>query len=168
MEGEPLSNAEPPQDRTVAVWALVSLALAFAVFCGWFHWRSLSPHWTQRDLFWEYFHKSTPDEPIAAFQMNWRGETFYSRNTVRQVGRPGAPSVSLAEFVSGPGARKWVLVEQSRLGALRTALGASARLRVVESRNNKFALAVLEKPEEKQPPPPLKEPERPGQFGAPP
>jgi len=168
MEGEPLTGVEQPQDRRVAVWALVSLALAFAVYCGWFHWRALSPHWTQRDLFWEYFHKSTPDEPIGAFQMNWRGETFYSRNTVRQVGRPGAPSVTLADFMSGPGARKWVLLEHTRLGTLRNALGASARVRVVESRNNKFVLAVLEKPEDKQQTTPLKEPEKPGQFGAPP
>jgi hypothetical protein len=100
--------------------------------------------------------------------MNWRGETFYSRNTVRQVGR-AAPSASLQDFVAGPGPRKWILVEQARVGALRTALGGSARLRVVESRNNKFALGVLEKPDETQPPqPPPKEPEKPGQFGAPP
>ena len=168
MRGAPLASAEPAQDRRVVIWSLVALALSFAVFCGWFHWRRLSPHWTQRDLFWEYFHQGTPDEPIGAYLMNWRGETFYSRNTVRQVGR-AAPSATLQEFVAGPGARKWVLVEQARLGALRNALGATARLKVVESRNIKFVLAVLEKPDEKQPPgAPPKEPEKPGQFGAPP
>ena len=53
--------------------------------------------------------------------------------------------------------------------SLRNALGATARLRVVESRNNKFVLTLLEKPDEKQPAPaPQKEPEKPGQFGAPP
>jgi hypothetical protein len=168
MQGAPLTAAEPPQDRNVAVWSLVLVALAFAIFCGWFHWRRLSPHWTQRDLFWEYYHQSTPDEPIGAYLMNWRGETFYSRNTVRQVGR-AAPSATLQDFLNGPGARKWMLVEQARLAALRGAIGGSARLRVVESRNIKFVLTLLEKPEEKQPlPGPLKEPEKPGQFGAPP
>jgi len=167
MQGAPLTNPEPVQDRNVAVWSVVALALAFAIFCGWFHWRRLSPHWTQRDLFWEYYHQSTPDEPIGAYLMNWRGETFYSRNTVRQVGR-AAPSITLPDFIASPGARKWMLVEQSRLGNLRNAVGASARLRVVEARNNKFVLTVLERPEEKQPqPPPQKEPEEPGQFGAP-
>ena len=152
----------------MAVAALAGLAVAFAIFCGWYHWRKLSPHWTQRDLFWVYYHQSQPDEPIGAYQMNWRGETFYSKNTVRQVARP-APAESLQDFVNGPGARKWILVEQARLGPLRSALGASARLRVVESRNNKFVLAVLDKGEEKQPaPPPQKEPEKPGHFGAPP
>jgi 4-amino-4-deoxy-L-arabinose transferase-like glycosyltransferase len=161
-----LSAGEPPQDRNVTVWALVAVALSFAVFCGWFHWRRLSPHWTQRDLFWEYYHQSTPDEPIAAYQMNWRGETFYSRNTVRQVGRPGAPAATLADFMNGPGQRKWFLVEHSRLNGLRQALG-NARLRVVESRNNKFALAVAERPEEKSTI--ESQPEKPpGPIGAPP
>ena len=168
LRGAPLTADEAPQDRNVAIWSLISVALAFAIFCGWFHWRRLSPHWTQRDLFWEYYHQSTPDEPIGAYLMNWRGETFYSRNTVRQVGR-AAPAATLQDFLNGPGARKWMLVEQARLAALRGAIGGNARLRVVESRNNKFVLTLLEKPEEKQPMPgPLKEPEKPGPFGAPP
>jgi hypothetical protein len=160
---------EAAQDRQVAVTALVGLALAFAVFLGWYHWRKLSPHWTQRDLFWEYYHQSQPDEPIGAYQMNWRGEQFYSKNTVREIVRQGAPMCTLAEFMNGPGARKWILVEQARLGNLRQALGGMGKLRVVESRNNKFALTVVEKTEEKQPPPiPLK-PEQPtGHVGAPP
>ncbi|TMA43032.1 MAG: winged helix-turn-helix transcriptional regulator [Deltaproteobacteria bacterium] len=50
--------------------------------------------------------------------------------------------------MNGPGQRKWFLVEQSRLNGLRQALGG-ARLKVVESRNNKFVLAVAERAEEK-------------------
>ncbi|HZX97133.1 MAG TPA: glycosyltransferase family 39 protein [Myxococcales bacterium] len=169
LAGAPLATPEAPQDRRVVAFALVALALSFAVFCGWFHWRRLSPHWTQRDLFWEYFHQSTPDEPIGAYQMNWRGETFYSRNTVRQIARPSAPAATLADFMAGPGARKWFLVEHTRVNALRQALGASARLRVVESRNNKFALAVAERSDDKSVPK-LEQPAEkpPAPFGAPP
>jgi hypothetical protein len=79
------------------------------------------------------------------------------------------PYTTLAEFVNGPGARKWVLVEQARVAGLRQALGVSARLKIVEARNNKFALGVIEreeKPHEGQHP---VEPERPKEpFGAPP
>ena len=142
--GAPLTNAEAAQDRLVVVASVVGLAVAFAIFVGWFHWRRLSPHWTQRDLLWSYYQQSTPDEPIAAYQMNWRGETFYSKNTVRQLGRGGAPMTTLPEFLAGPGARKWILVEQGRLSALKQAVGTSGRLRVVESRNVKFALTVVE------------------------
>ena len=154
----------------MTVLALVGLSLALAVFLGWYHWRKLSPHWTQRDLFWEYYHQSQPDEPIGAYQMNWRGEQFYSKNTVREIVRQSPPMSTLAEFISGPGARKWILVEQARLGNLRQALGGSGRLRVVESRNNKFALTVLEKSsDEKQAPPVPLKPETPqGPIGVPP
>ena len=74
----------------------------------------------------------------------------------------------LQEFIAGPGPRKWLLVELARLPALRQALGNSVRLRVIESRNNKFALAVAE-PRVAVPgeaPPALQPP--PGPFGAPP
>jgi 4-amino-4-deoxy-L-arabinose transferase-like glycosyltransferase len=168
MQGAPLTTPEAPQDRRVLAAALAGLALFFAVFCGWFHWRKLSPHWTQRDLFWEYYHQSAPGEPIGAYQMNWRGETFYSKNTVREIARQSAPMATLAEFMNGPGQRKWFLVEQSRVNNLRAALG-TAHLRVVEARNNKFVLAVAEKGEEKQGPKaePVQE-KAPGPFGAPP
>ena len=169
LSGTPLLTPEAPQDRTVVVMALISVAVAFAVFLGWFHWRKLSPHWSQRDLFWIYYHQSQPDEPIGAFQMNWRGETFYSRNTVRQIGRVQTPpSVSLADFVNGPGQRKWVLVEQARVGALRQGLGSSARMRVVESRNVKYALTLVEREAQSAPQQPAPPQQPPGRFGAPP
>jgi 4-amino-4-deoxy-L-arabinose transferase-like glycosyltransferase len=160
-EGEP---KEEPQDRAIVLVALLGLAAVLAIYLGWFHFRELSPHWTQRDLFWEYYQESTPDEPIGAYLMNWRGETFYSKNRVRQLKDQG----KLQEFIAGPAARKWLLVEQSRLAALRQALGNSVRLRVIESRNNKFVLAVAEArtPEPGEAPPQAQPP--PGPFGAPP
>ncbi|MFL5445612.1 MAG: ArnT family glycosyltransferase [Myxococcales bacterium] len=155
---------EEPQDRVIVVVALALLAAAFAVYLGWFHFRALSPHWTQRDLFWEYYQQSTPDEPIGAYLMNWRGETFYSRNRVRQL----KDQAKLNEFMAGPGQRKWLLVEQARVPVLRQALGKGVRLRVVESRNNKFVLTVLESRDAtpSEPGPVMQPP--PGPFGAPP
>jgi 4-amino-4-deoxy-L-arabinose transferase-like glycosyltransferase len=169
FSGAPLSTQEAAQDRKVVALSLIGVALVFAVFLGWYHWRNLSPHWSQRDLFWIYYHQSQPDEPIGAYQMNWRGETFYSKNTVRQVGRPGAPSVSLADWLNGPGERKWVLTEQSRLAPLRQAIGAAARVKVIESRNIKFVLATVERESQaKEPPAPVQGAPPPGPFGAPP
>src|SRR5207237_8435200 len=115
-----------------------ALAVAFAVCLGWFHGRALSQHWTQRDLFWEYYQKSAADEPIGAYLMNWRGETFYSRNRVRQL----KENQKLTEFMAGPGDRKWLLVEQARLPALRQAVGQAVRLRVADARNHRVALTI--------------------------
>ena len=58
----------------------------------------------------------------------------------------------LSEFMAGPGDRKWLLVEQGRLSALRQALGPTVRLRVIESRNNKFALTLAERREDARAP----------------
>jgi 4-amino-4-deoxy-L-arabinose transferase-like glycosyltransferase len=166
MRGAPLEREEAPQDRSVVLCAVAGLALAFAVYVGWFHWRALSPHWTQRDLIWEYDHASTPDEPLGAYLMNWRGETFYSRNRVRQL----KDNAKLTEFLNGPGPRKWFLVEQGRVTVLRQAVGNKGRLRIVETRNNKFALAVVEpRSASDTEAAPTTQPERtPTQFGAPP
>ena len=62
-----------------------ALALGFALWFSWSHWVDLSHHWTQRDLFWRYYDRRKPGEPIVAYMMDWQGETFYSRNTVKQI-----------------------------------------------------------------------------------
>jgi 4-amino-4-deoxy-L-arabinose transferase-like glycosyltransferase len=140
LDGAPLERDEAPPDRSVLVASVLGLALVFSLSLGWSYWRRMSPHWTQRDFFYLYYTQSQPDEPIGAYLMNWRGETFYSRNTVRQLKEVG----QLQAFVAGPGKRKWLLVEQARLGGMRQALQPAWRVRVVEDRNAKFVLATAE------------------------
>jgi 4-amino-4-deoxy-L-arabinose transferase-like glycosyltransferase len=131
---------EEPEDRLYTIGALTMLAVCFAMFISLYHWRKLSVHWTQRDLFWEYHHLSTNDEPIGAYQMNWRGETFYSRNLVRQLKETN----ELKDFVAQPG-RQWLLVEQGRLAGMKTTIGSGYDVKVVDKSNNKFALVVVSK-----------------------
>ncbi len=117
-----------------------AFALVLAVWLSSVHWVELSHHWTQRDLFWRYFRGRAPGEPIAAFWMNWKGETFYSRNEVVQV-KPGNEALAL-ELARRPG-RAWFLVEHPRLRALQQALGPSQQLEAIEpSLNDKFVLVV--------------------------
>ena len=126
--------------RRAMVAALVGLATAFALYVSWVHWRELTPHWSQRDLFWTYLaERSSPDEPIIAYYMNWRGETFYSRNLVRQV----QDANRMKEIAERPG-RKWVIVERARYGALRQAVGPKPTLRIADRSTNKFFLVALE------------------------
>ena len=118
-------------------WAL---AAGFALWFNWGHWVDLSHHWTQRDLFWRYYNKRQPDEPITAFLMNWRGETFYSRNQVKQIRE--APK--LKPFVDQPG-REWALVEHNRLPLLKQAAGADKTVTVIDRDiNNKFILVTID------------------------
>jgi 4-amino-4-deoxy-L-arabinose transferase-like glycosyltransferase len=128
------------RSRRAMVGVLVGTAAVFALWASWFHWRELSPHWSQRDLFWTYLaERRSPDEPILAYLMNWRGETFYSRNLVRQVQDAGR----MKELAARPG-RSWVIVERARYGALRQAVGPAPRLRIADRSTNKFYLVELE------------------------
>jgi 4-amino-4-deoxy-L-arabinose transferase-like glycosyltransferase len=128
------------RSRRGLVAGTVALAAVFAVWLSWFHWRELSPHWSQRDLLWTYLsERSSPDEPIAAYYMNWRGETFYSRNLVRQV----QDSQKIKDYAARPG-RKWILTERSRFPGLRSAVGAQVRLRIADRSDNKFYLVAAE------------------------
>jgi 4-amino-4-deoxy-L-arabinose transferase-like glycosyltransferase len=118
-------------------------ALSFAVWFNWNHWVDLSHHWTQRDLFWRYWRQRQPGEPIAAFMMNWRGETFYSRNQVEQF-RAGDANVRMRNYAAQPG-REWALVEHSRLGLLTSAVGPDKKVNVIDRDiNNKFVLVTID------------------------
>lgn len=131
------------QSRVMLFGVFWTFALCFACWFNWNHWVKLSHHWTQRDLFWRYYRQHRPGEPIAAFQMNWRGETFYSRNTVEQF-RVGDANVRLRNFVSPPG-REWVLVEQARLPTLSSAVGPDKRITIIDRDiNNKFVLVAVD------------------------
>jgi 4-amino-4-deoxy-L-arabinose transferase-like glycosyltransferase len=94
-------------------WFLASIAgcaLGFSGYLSWVHWEQLSPHWTQREILHTYYTQRQPGEPLAAFEMNWKGETFYSKNAVRQIQDPR----KLSEFFrepAGPGGRHWVIID---------------------------------------------------------
>ena len=124
-------------------WLLASLlgtALAFSLWLSWFHWRELAPHWSQRDLVSAYLReRGSPDEQLVAYLMNWRGETYYGRNRVREV----MDDERMREIAARPG-RLWVVTEKSRHPALQAAVGPARRLRVVEGRGNKYELVAVE------------------------
>jgi hypothetical protein len=120
--------------------ASVAMVLVWAMWFNWSHWVQLSHHWTQRDQFWRYFAQRKADEPITAFLMNWRGETFYSRNTVKQI----RENNGLYNYAQQPG-REWALVEHNRLRILEGAVGPDKKVSVIEKDlNNKFVLVTIE------------------------
>jgi hypothetical protein len=133
--------------RVMLFGVFLALAIGFSGWFQWSHWVDLSHHWTQRDLFWRYYRmRESPDEPIAAFMMNWRGETFYSRDTVAQIGRTGDPHPTehMRSFAEQPG-HKWVLVEHTRIGVLQNAVGPNHQMHIIDQDlNNKFVLVKID------------------------
>ena len=84
-----------------------------------------------------------PGEPVAAYLMNWRGETFYSRNQVTQAKNNSRLKQWLSQH---PGKRKFILVEQHRLKKLKDQLSAAQKrtLRILDRSCNKFYLVSVE------------------------
>jgi hypothetical protein len=129
------------QSRAGLFATFSALALGLTLWFSWSHWVDLSHHWTQRDLFWRYYDRHKPGEPIVAYMMDWKGETFYSKNTVRQIKDSPARMTAYAQL---PG-RKWALVEHNRLGLLRQAAGAEHRIEPVDrDLNVKFVLVTID------------------------
>ncbi len=129
------------RSRSMMFTAGLASVLTFALWFNWSHWVELSHHWTQRDQFWRYYTQRKPDEPIASFLMNWRGETFYSRNTVKQI--KDNPQVGMKSYADQPG-REWSLVEQARLGILKSAVGDKNVTLIDKDLNNKFILVTID------------------------
>ncbi len=136
------------RSRAMLVGSFATMALVFALYGSWVHWRRLSPHWSQRDIFWSYYEdacppgtqgKCNPDAPIGAYLMNWRGETFYSKNKVRQFRDAG----KLMEFVAQPG-REYVIVEQARYQGMASTLGDKYKTRILDRSCNKFFLVAVD------------------------
>lgn len=131
------------RSKTAVFATFWALSASFALWLGWSHWVDLSHHWTQRDLFWRYYDQRQESEPIAAFLMNWRGETFYSRNTVQQIPSERS-SERMRQYAAQPG-REWALVEHNRLGILRNAVGTDKNVTVIDrDLNNKFVLVTID------------------------
>ncbi len=69
--------------RRGAVVATLLLALMMGHWLTQHHMVELAPHWTQKHLVEEYYAKrKSPAERLVAFQMNWKGENFYTGNRV--------------------------------------------------------------------------------------
>lgn len=121
-----------------------AVGVMFAAWISHYHFNYLAQHWSQAHMFKTYFDEKKGDEPIYAYQLNWRGETFYSRNTVIQVKESGA-NQRMRELVERPG-REFIVVEQSRFNTLKSVLPADKRdsVRILDKSAVKFYLLVVE------------------------
>jgi 4-amino-4-deoxy-L-arabinose transferase-like glycosyltransferase len=130
----------------LARWALPLLtagALLGAAWGGWYFFNQMGHHWSQRHLFDTYYALKQADEPVAAYLMNWRGETFYSRNEVTQAKNNSRLKQWLSQH---KGKRKFILVEQHRLKKLKNQLSHEQKrtLRILDRSCNKFYLVSVE------------------------
>ncbi len=128
--------------RRWLVPVLAAGALVGSIWGGWYFFNAMGSHWSQRHMFDTYYALRGPDEPIGAYMMNWRGETFYSRNTVSQLKNNTRLKAWLEKH---EGRRMFILVEQHRLKKLKKQLPAelSRNVRILDRTCNKFYLVSV-------------------------
>ncbi|HEY8943050.1 MAG TPA: glycosyltransferase family 39 protein, partial [Polyangiaceae bacterium] len=81
-----------PRVRAHGAVLLCATAAAFTAFALNVYLVTLAPHWGQRETLLTYYAtRAGEQEPLVAFQMNWKGENFYTGNQMVTFVRTGAP-----------------------------------------------------------------------------
>jgi hypothetical protein len=137
-----------PRLRRAGALSLAAVGVWFCVFTLWIYLPALAPHFGQRELLLAYYEQRRgPEEPIVAYQMNWKGENFYTGNRLRIFVSTGAKFTKWLKAERQAGTRvMFFLTEHGRVGALKSELGSGYRARALTDKalNDKFALVKVE------------------------
>jgi 4-amino-4-deoxy-L-arabinose transferase-like glycosyltransferase len=138
-----------------AILALCGLSVVFTWFLLDVYMVKVAPYWSQKDGIAAFYkHRRSPDEKLIAYQMYWRGETFYTKNEIyegpmedRTVFDMEAADEKLRDwFNSHRGRRVYFIFERGRQQHLQNQLPAETRnsFTVIYDTNNKFSVAYAE------------------------
>jgi 4-amino-4-deoxy-L-arabinose transferase-like glycosyltransferase len=138
--------------RRVALVGLCASAVLFTYFLLDGYMRAVAPFWSQKGLIATYYsHRASPAERLIAYQMYWRGETFYTKNEIyegpmedRTVFDQDGADEKLKDWISrNRGHRHFFLFEHSQSGHLQQLLPIEAQgsFKVLDESNNKFSVA---------------------------
>jgi len=131
--------------RTVATRALVSVAV---LFCAWglnVYMVDLSDHWGIRVLTQRYYaDRESSDEPLVAWQMNWKGENFYTGNRAHVFAE--SDNKRIREWLEqNEEQRAYFVLEHKRLGNFKKLVPGREIRELSDKRDhNKFLLVALE------------------------
>ena len=105
--------------------ALVAAATAFAMFSVNIYLPAAAPHWGQRPVMDAYYDaRGNTGAPLVAYQMNWKGENFYTGNRVAIFVSSGAPMKTYLDARRARGEREvFFVTERTRIRGLRAELG---------------------------------------------
>lgn len=127
--------------RRAASLSLVGLACVITAWSLDVYMIDLAPHWGQAELIDRYYSERKSDkEPLVAWQMNWKGENFYTGNRVAVFVDLDNKKVE-AWIKERPGTRAFFILEHGRLERLKRLLGPR-EVQVLSTKrdNNKFVL----------------------------
>ena len=131
--------------RATALRAAVGVAIAFSAWGINVYMTDLAPHWSLRDLAARYYEERLgPEEPLLAWQMNWKGENFYTGNRIYVFAETDNKRIK-KWIADNDGRRVYVVLEHKRLARFEK-LVPGREVRALSNRrdNNKFVLVTLE------------------------
>ena len=130
--------------RRHVVVLLLATSLIWAVWGLDVYLVKASPHWGQREVIEAYYKlRGSPEEPIIAYQMNWKGENFYTGNKIPAFVSSGATFTNWIKSQQDKGIKTfWFVTEHSRMSALKNEAGTPRVFESVTDKrlNNKFCL----------------------------
>ena len=106
-----------------------------------------SPHWGQREVISAYYaDRSSPNEQLIAYQMNWKGENFYTGNHIPAFVSTGSTFTGWLKTQREKGTKvMYFITEHSRLGGLKGEVQAKSYREITDKTlNNKFLVVRAE------------------------
>ena len=119
---------------------IVVVALLFASWGVNIYITDLSPHWGMQQLTKRYYeHRSGEKQPLIAWQMNWKGENFYTGNHAYVFVKTDNKDFK-AWLKKNKGLTAYFIFEHTRLGSFKGVLRRPIEKLSTKRENNKFIL----------------------------
>jgi hypothetical protein len=133
--------------RPHVVAAFCAFAMVWGIWGTDVYMIKLSPHWGQHEVIQAYYdNRKGPEEQLIAYQMNWKGENFYTSNHVPAFVSTGSTFQNWMKKEREKGEKVFYLItEHSRLGGLKSEVGAKSYKEITDKALcNKFVLVRAE------------------------
>jgi 4-amino-4-deoxy-L-arabinose transferase-like glycosyltransferase len=133
--------------RRHAAIAFCAFAFVWAVWATNVYMVEMSPHWGQHEVIEAYYKdRKGADEQLIAYQMNWKGENFYTGNRIPAFVSSGANFTSWLKQQREKGAKvMYFVTEHSRTGGLKNEVGGKSYKELTDrTLCNKFVLVRIE------------------------
>jgi 4-amino-4-deoxy-L-arabinose transferase-like glycosyltransferase len=127
--------------------ALLTLGVVWAAWGLDVYMVKTAPHWGQHEVIQAYYdNRKGPEEPLIAYQMNWKGENFYTGNRIPAFVSSGSTFTSWLKQQREKGIKvMYFITEHGRIGGLKGEVSAKSYREVTDKvLNNKFILVRAE------------------------